>query len=627
LESSLPVAAPPPARAAALRMDSTTIHRPRNVDWKRAAALLYGDWGTSKAYVVGFAFSAATVAIGWRSMPVMLAVCALTAVVALNYILICKHFPDGGGVYSAARDQSRFLAVMGALLLVANFTVTAAMSGWAAMSYFRVPRELVALATFGLILFIGGLNYFGPKHTGSAAIWLAAPMVAVVILILLFSGPHLNFNSIEPPPADFKVNWHAFVGMILALSGVEAIANLTGVMKLDPGATPDRPRVTRTAALAIGVVAIEVVLGTALLGWAMLSLPRELEPVMRARWEDMLSVLGEHYGGLTWGPAFGRGFGIVVGIVVGLLLVSAVNTAVGALIGLFYMLARDGEMPRSFIRLNRHGVPWWPLLLAALLPALTVIFAPNLETLMGLYAIGVIGAITVNLGSCTFNRQLALRWYERAFMGTTFVVLFAVEVTIARVKEGALFFAVCVLALGFSLRTWAQRRAGLRTLTVSEEVAAAVAPEAVARLRPPEQPGNVIMVAARGVTPVLRFALEEARLRQSVLYVLYVKELAVNLPGPLSAGERPDWRKDKQAREIFLPMLELGREQGVPVMPVFAVSDNPALTILDLAATMGVDMLILGVPQRRTLAALLKGNVVTEVAHNLPENIQLVIHS
>ncbi len=35
------------------------VHRPRNVDWKRAAALLYGDWGTSKAYVIGLAFIAA----------------------------------------------------------------------------------------------------------------------------------------------------------------------------------------------------------------------------------------------------------------------------------------------------------------------------------------------------------------------------------------------------------------------------------------------------------------------------------------------------------------------------------------------------------------------------------------
>ena len=40
-------------------MDNPGVHRPRNLDWKRAAALLYGDWGTSKAYVIGFAFSSA----------------------------------------------------------------------------------------------------------------------------------------------------------------------------------------------------------------------------------------------------------------------------------------------------------------------------------------------------------------------------------------------------------------------------------------------------------------------------------------------------------------------------------------------------------------------------------------
>ena len=99
-------------------MNGPGVHRPRNVDWRRAAALLYGDWGTSKAYVIGLAFVAAS----YSAMPIILAVCALTAVVGFNYIIICRHFPDGGGVYSAARSQSRLLAVMGALLLVANFT-------------------------------------------------------------------------------------------------------------------------------------------------------------------------------------------------------------------------------------------------------------------------------------------------------------------------------------------------------------------------------------------------------------------------------------------------------------------------------------------------------------------------
>ncbi len=310
------------------------------MDWTRAAALLYGDWGTSKAYVTGFAFSGLVGAAAYKSLPIIVAVCALTALVAYNYIIVCKHYPDGGGVYSAARLQSRFLAVLGALLLVANFTVTAAMSGWFGMGYLRVPQAFIGLATMGLILGIGIVNYFGPKHSGSFAVILLVPMVAVVILIVglsLLTGPGLSFANLEPPPKDFRANWIAFVNLILALSGVEAIANLTGVMKLDPGATMEKPRVVRTASKAIGLVAVEVVFGTALCGWAMLSLPGKgqgLESLLHERWEDMLSVLAEQYGALAWSPVAGRVFGVLTGIIVGLLLLSAVNTAVAALIGL-----------------------------------------------------------------------------------------------------------------------------------------------------------------------------------------------------------------------------------------------------------------------------------------------------
>jgi nucleotide-binding universal stress UspA family protein len=70
----------------------------------------------------------------------------------------------------------------------------------------------------------------------------------------------------------------------------------------------------------------------------------------------------------------------------------------------------------------------------------------------------------------------------------------------------------------------------------------------------------------------------------------------------------------------------MGRENGVQVMPVYSISDNPSMAILDLSATLGVDLLILGASQRQALASLLKGDIVSEVAKNLPDNIQLVIH-
>src|ERR1043165_2484853 len=292
---------------------SAGVHRPRNVDWQRAAALLYGDWGTSKAYVLGLAF----VAAGFASFSIILAVCLLTAIVAFNYLIICAHFPDGGGVYSAARQQSRFLASVGALLLIANFIVTAALSGWAGVTYFGVPSQYAPIVAIGVIIGLGVLNFFGPKHSGSVSIWLAVPAVIVVVATIAFSANHLSGAHLEPRHTNLSTVWVQFVGVILALSGVEAIANLTGVMKLDPESKADEPKVTRTATKSILPVAIEVVGGTALLGWAMLSLPKSLAPNLIEHKEDMLRYLGEHYAALVAGEWFGQAFSIFVGIVFG----------------------------------------------------------------------------------------------------------------------------------------------------------------------------------------------------------------------------------------------------------------------------------------------------------------------
>jgi amino acid transporter/nucleotide-binding universal stress UspA family protein len=601
---------------------SAGVHRPRNVDWQRAAGLLYGDWGTSKAYVLGLAF----VAAGFASFSIILAVCALTAIVAFNYIIICAHFPDGGGVYSAARQQSRFLASVGALLLIANFIVTAALSGWAGVTYLGVPTQYAPFAAMAVILVLGVVNHFGPKHSGSVSIWLAVPAVLVVVATIAFSAKHLTLTHLEPPHTDLETRWVQFVGVILALSGVEAIANLTGVMKLDANATLEAPKVTRTATKAILFVAIEVVAGTALLGWAMLSLPKSYAPELEAHKEDMLRFLGERYGALVGGSWFGDAFSLFVGVVFGLLLISAVNTAIVALIGVTYMMAQDGEMPRQFARLNKHGVPRIPLIVAVAIPIVVLALTRQFEGLAGLYAIGVVGAISVNLGACTFNKRLGLQWYEHLLMGGTFVILALVELTIAKTKPDALFFAVCVLGVGLGFRAYSHKIAGLKTLTVTRKVAEMVTPDLVTTVQTRLEEGHRILVAARGITRVLGFALDEAQLRNATLYVLYVKEIVVFYGrGPTTTG-RPKWQNDPEATAIMSAMLKLGEERGVSVLPIYAVSDDAATTILDLAATLGVDFLVIGASQRTAMTKLLRGSVATNVAQQLPDSIHLIIY-
>jgi nucleotide-binding universal stress UspA family protein len=62
------------------------------------------------------------------------------------------------------------------------------------------------------------------------------------------------------------------------------------------------------------------------------------------------------------------------------------------------------------------------------------------------------------------------------------------------------------------------------------------------------------------------------------------------------------------------------------VQPVYAASSDPAGTIVDISATLGADVVMLGAPHRSGMARLLKGNVVESVASMLPENIELIIH-
>ena len=185
---------------------------------------------------------------------------------------------------------------------------------------------------------------------------------------------------------------------------------------------------------------------------------------------------------------------------------------------------------------------------------------------------------------------------------------------------------VCVLGIGLALRAWTQKRAGFTTLTVTHRVAAMVSPNLAATMQPRLEEGQKIMVAARGITPVLSFALDEAQLRKATLCVLYVKEIAVYYAGGPTVLGRARWQDDPEAQAIMSLMLKLGAERDICVLPVYAVSEDAAATILDLSATMGVDFLMIGATQRHALANLLRGSVATNVAQQLPDSIQLVIY-
>ncbi len=79
-----------------------TGERPRELHWYHAGPMLFGDWGTSRLYVLGLAYAFNGRASFWY----IAAMCLLMIGVGWSYTTVCRLFPDGGGVYSSARQRS-----------------------------------------------------------------------------------------------------------------------------------------------------------------------------------------------------------------------------------------------------------------------------------------------------------------------------------------------------------------------------------------------------------------------------------------------------------------------------------------------------------------------------------------
>jgi amino acid transporter/nucleotide-binding universal stress UspA family protein len=441
--------------------------RPRELRWYHAGPMLFGDWGTSRLYVLGLAFAF----LGRASFWFVLAMCGLMIAVGWSYTVVCRLFPDGGGVYSSAKQRSQLLAVIGGLLLCADYVVTASLSCLDAFHYLGVHelkllglRADVVLAAL-TILAIGGLNYFGPTKVGVIALVVAMATVVLTLVIGVACLPHLRTVHLPGPRGDAWHSWVGFTEIVLALSGVEAIANMTGIMV---------PPVERTARRSILPVLVEIVVLNLILAAAMNTLPdstlMERTPTGElAHTGDMLKVIAAAYVGPT--------FATISSIVFAALLLSATNTALGALVSVQFMLSRDKELPHAFGGLNRYGMPLIPLFVAAIIPAVVLLLFPEVEMLADLYAIGVVGAIAINLGSISTTREPtprkdkphpdgelagegptsthrgpALSGWERALMLALTVILTAIEATICIVKPHARGFALIVLVIGLAGR-------------------------------------------------------------------------------------------------------------------------------------------------------------------------------
>ncbi len=634
--------------------------RPRNVSWFQAGGLLFGDWGTSRLYVLGLALFFA----GRTSFWLILAMSLLILAVGWAYTQICRIYPDGGGVYTAAKHKSKTLAVVGALLLFADYTVTASLSALDAFHYFGLPLKhdvaeakpanapaaeaarpgvnasvesakaaapavkdadaeidvhrqqpeaeaedtsLFKMDSPGLwaivaIAIIGLFNLMGPKHTGGFALMAAVGMMAITLLITFAAMPQISWKNLPHAwgnpfqhPAQL---WVAFVSIVLALSGVEAIANLTGVMK--------KP-VAHTARKAIWIVAAEVAIFNILLGIAMIA----IVPIDRdAHMNDMLAYLTKFYVG-GWGE-------LAVRILGGTLLLSAANTAITDMISVQYLMARDGELPSFMQKLNKFGVPWLPAMVAAGVPILVLAISHDLESLAALYAIGVVGAVAINVTLCSTHPRLR-RMRRKGPMLVLGGILLAIWVTLACTKLHALLFVTVVMVVGLSIRwltKWLGARKGPRPTLLQQAIREQLVGDAMMKPK--------LLLGTYGSELLAPAALLEARRGGAMLVVCFIREVALSFKYD-SLERRLSVDTDLAAQKTFARFLELGHQMGVPVLPVYDTGPNPAELMAENAAIWGCERLLIGTSRHGALYHLIKGHFQRKLEALLPAEIPVQV--
>jgi amino acid transporter len=360
-------------------------------------AVVFADIGTSVYYVPGILYGP------FRSRSALFVLMTLFVFVLLcvKYAEVTWRYPEGGGVVNVSSQALHpFAGLLGGLMILVDYYLTAALSALSGVLYLAVvmPSLLhVALyATVGALIALGILNLLGIREsartTAIFACLAGAGQVLVVVATAIYLGPagvlH-SFSSItHGTPLTPILLLTGYGAAFLAFSGLESVAQLAPAMR--------EPR-KRVAFRAMTAVVVTMAITSPLLTlWSTTLLDPHADP------NQFISLLGAHVAG--------RLLGDYVAVSGSLLLVFASNTAIIGAYHVFIALARMGFLPRALERRNRWRVtPHWSILAAVAMPVAITVAARGSVTLLGdLYAFGLLGTFVLTCISLD-----VVRWRER----------------------------------------------------------------------------------------------------------------------------------------------------------------------------------------------------------------------
>ena len=438
-----------------------------HLNWFVSAGIVGADIGTSVFYSTGFLFPI----VGYIAPLFVLSTCLALWIFKRTYEEGLAMSPRNGGAYSMIlRTMGRRAAVAAGALTFVSYLATAAVSSLAGSKYIcslfglDVPTSTVVLIAFIPILFFGILNTKGIKEPAKIVTGIASFHFVFLFLIglwglgyLLFHFSELNMGKfLTVFEGDKKLTWpllaYGFAAAFLGITGFESAAQIIEAMKQPQIKTLEK--LYKTVILAVSFTA-------PLISFTCLALLTSEE--IHQNMDHLLSGLAYKLGG--------NPLKTLLVINAGFTLFAATNTALVGFVGLATTMAKNGNLPQTFLKRILHkypsfeGYPYIILPFVLITMGMSALVAGEVEIAAKVYGIAFLGvmvsfAIGVllmrNKGFKKSTPQEYLSKKVLAYKGkifsvpallTAFILGFSMLILISRSNSQVLFMLTFLLAV------------------------------------------------------------------------------------------------------------------------------------------------------------------------------------
>ena len=363
------------------------------------------------------------------SLPIAAVIVFMMLALGVSYRQTIRAYPHGGGSYIvSSANLGRGPGLFSAAGLMIDYVLTVAVSisaGVAAMVavFPGLRAEVVPIGVLVILLLLAG-NLRGIRQAGLLFAMPTYAFMAAVFAVVVVGLVH-PFGQLPPSAGEHNVTesvgllliLRAFASGSTAMTGIEAISNAVPVFR-----SPAWRNARTTLTWMIGIL-ITLFLGIMVLA--------HIVDVIPVHGETVLSQLARR--------SFGDGILFwFTQIATAAVLMLAANTAYNDFPRVLFLLARDDQAPRIFLRFgDRLAFSNGIIVLSVAAAAVYIGFGGVTEALIPLYAVGVFLAFTLSQSGMVVHwwRRRDPHWRKSMAFNAVGAVLSAVVLLVASLTK------------------------------------------------------------------------------------------------------------------------------------------------------------------------------------------------